>query len=371
MPEMDGFGLIAELRRRPELTIPPIVMLTSAGDLVTQERRQELGLAACLLKPVRQAELHATICETLGQAGPAARASRVTQTPTQTTNGALRILLAEDNLVNQRLAIRVLQKQGHTVTTVINGQEALAAILDTAPEQRFDLVLMDVQMPEMSGMEVTEIIRAREQSTGEHLPIVALTAHAMKGDRERCLECGMDGYVSKPLQAAELHQTIAEVYARFAPAKAAATPAESAAPVLAVESSFDPASSLELVEGDQELLVELIELFLNESPRLMATIHQTNATGASAELMRAAHTLKGMSGNFGARKVVELAFELELIARSGSVAGALPLCRALDQELSRLHGALAAYKQQYVSAAAQPPPMLDAPSTNVMLQRVA
>jgi two-component system sensor histidine kinase/response regulator len=192
----------------------------------------------------------------------------------------------------------------------------------------------------------------------------------MKGDRERCLESGMDGYVSKPIQAAELHQTIAEVYARFAPAQAPDRPVETFPPAVTAELPFDPASSLALVEDDQALLVEIIELFLDESPRLMTTIQHTCATGESAELMRAAHTLKGMAGNFGAPKVVALAFELELSGKNGRLDNALPLCETLDQELTRLQEALAAYRQEQ-ALAPHPAFPIDALGKTAILQRVA
>lgn len=255
----------------------------------------------------------------------------------------MNILLAEDNLVNQRLAIRLLQKQGHSVVTALNGREALTAINNTSRGERFDLVLMDIQMPEMSGLEATAAIRAQEQTTGGHLPIVALTAHAMKGDRARCLAAGMDGYVSKPIQAAELHQAIAEVYARYAPP--APAPVLPVLPVLVVEPEppFDPARSLDMVEGDQELLTELIALFLHESPQLVAEIQHSSANGQSGQLMHAAHSLKGMAGNFGAQPVVTLAYELEGLGRTGQIDGAASASATLSAEVNRLNAALQAF----------------------------
>ena len=363
MPEMDGLMLAAELKRRPALAAPPIILLTSANELIPQAQRHELGLAACLLKPLRQAELQLTICETLGHTGRDARPVPVNQQPADQSfqqpadqsfqqsghqpahqsGGTLNILLAEDNLVNQRLAIRLLQKQGHSVVTALNGREALTAINNTSRGERFDLVLMDIQMPEMSGLEATAAIRAQEQTTGGHLPIVALTAHAMKGDRARCLAAGMDGYVSKPIQAAELHQAIAEVYARYAPP--APAPVLPVLPVLVVEPEppFDPARSLDMVEGDQELLTELIALFLHESPQLVAEIQHSSANGQSGQLMHAAHSLKGMAGNFGAQPVVTLAYELEGLGRTGQIDGAASASATLSAEVNRLNAALQAF----------------------------
>jgi PAS domain S-box-containing protein len=342
MPQMDGFALAAELIQRTDLTVPPIIMLTSANDSTTQTTRQQLGLAACLSKPIRQAELQRTIIDTLAVVTPQPRLSNGAQAQhTANLGGTLNILLAEDNLVNQRLAIRLLEKQGHTVTTALNGREVLAAI----NTQCFDVVLMDVQMPEMSGLEATAAIRAQEQIKGGHLPIIALTAHAMKGDRERCLETGMDGYVSKPIQATELHQTIAEVCARYI------TPATTA-PAALTELPFDPVCSMALVEGDQELLTELIGLFLSESPQLLTAIQQSSANGQSEQLMRNAHSLKGMAGNFGAQKVMTWAQELEILGRNGQTQGTASLSATLAIEVNRLNAALQAFREQELNTPA-------------------
>jgi signal transduction histidine kinase/CheY-like chemotaxis protein len=208
MPEMDGFTTAVEIKRRPEIADATIIMLTSAGQISDCERRRSLGLAACLTKPVKQSELLSTVIRTLSKS---AISSRALVRPTRATPPApigrerkLRVLLAEDNAVNQRLVVRLLEKRGHTVVIANNGREAIAA----AESGDFDLALMDVQMPEMSGLEATREIRGREQDAGAHLPIIAMTAYAMKGDRERCLEAGMDGYVSKPIQVTELFKVI-------------------------------------------------------------------------------------------------------------------------------------------------------------------
>ncbi|MEP7340013.1 MAG: response regulator, partial [Acidobacteriota bacterium] len=209
MPGMDGLMLTAEIKQRPELADTPIIMLTSAGQGSDNESRRALGLAACLTKPVKQSELLRAIVTTLGalpgQTSPSAtlpaRAAR--QSPTE-KNGGLRILLAEDNVVNQRLFLRLLEKQGHTIAVANNGREAVKAL----EQEHFDIVLMDMQMPEMDGFEATASIRQQELITGARIPIIAMTANAMQGDRERCLEAGMDAYVSKPIKAAELFNLI-------------------------------------------------------------------------------------------------------------------------------------------------------------------
>ena len=213
MPEMDGFELVEEVKRRtvPART-PVVVMLTSAGVRGDAARCRALGVSAYITKPIRQSDLHAVLTTVLGdrpqESGAIGLVTRHSLREVGTSKN-LSILLAEDNLVNQRLAVRLLEKQGHKVTLAMNGKEALA-LLD---QQAYDLVLMDVQMPELDGFEATAVIRGKEKSTGAHQLIVAMTAHAMKGDRDRCLAAGMDGYISKPVRIEELLRTIDEVLA--------------------------------------------------------------------------------------------------------------------------------------------------------------
>jgi CheY-like chemotaxis protein len=207
MPEMDGFALAARIKEDATLTGSTILMLTSddrPGDLA---RCRALGISAYLVKPIRQSELLDAIVTALGSPLPEERAPHagpVSLAAPGRGRRRLRVLLAEDNEVNQRLAVRLLEKRGHRVIVVGTGREAVTAHA-TEP---FDLVLMDVQMPEMDGLEATAAIRAAERNGGTRVPIIAMTAHAMKGDRERCLLAGMDDYVAKPVQAAELFELI-------------------------------------------------------------------------------------------------------------------------------------------------------------------
>jgi two-component system sensor histidine kinase/response regulator len=211
MPGMDGFELTASIKQRAKT--PTIVMLTSGSHAGDVARCRELGIETYLTKPVTLGELRGAVLRALGsrssRESPAALAQSVA-TPCDAAPAAavrLRILLAEDNVVNQRLAIRILEREGHRVAVAGNGREAVAAI----ERETFDLVLMDVQMPEMDGFEATAAIRARERFTGGRLPIVAMTAHAMSGDRDRCLACGMDDYVAKPIHKSVLLETIARL----------------------------------------------------------------------------------------------------------------------------------------------------------------
>jgi two-component system sensor histidine kinase/response regulator len=210
MPKMSGFDLVERIRQRPQLATTMIMMLTSAGHRGDAARCQELGVAAYLPKPFRKSELQEAIVRAL-QAKEQDRAipliTRFSLEGGRDPSASLRILLAEDNAVNQRLAARLLEKRGHRVVVAANGREALA----TLEKEAFDLVFMDVQMPEMDGLEATAAIREKEQLSGEHQTVIALTAHAMKGDQERCLAAGMDGYLSKPIRPQEL-DAVLEAY---------------------------------------------------------------------------------------------------------------------------------------------------------------
>jgi two-component system, sensor histidine kinase and response regulator len=208
MPEMDGFAVAEAIKKDPALAGTTILMLTSAGHRGDAARCLALGIASPLVKPISQAELLDAILNTLSD-GPV-RSPVVARHGVRESARKLRILLAEDNSVNQRVATRLLERRGHTVVVALNGREALAA-LEKPGSGEFDLILMDVQMPEMNGLEATVIIRAQEKSSARHLPIIAMTAHAMKGDEERCLAAGMDGYASKPIQADLLFATIERV----------------------------------------------------------------------------------------------------------------------------------------------------------------
>jgi two-component system sensor histidine kinase/response regulator len=210
MPEMDGFSLVEKIRQRKELSGVAIMMFSSAGQRGDGARCHELGVSAYLLKPIRQSELRGAILRVLSAGDQNAQLPLVTRYTLHDTAAppvSLQILLAEDNLVNQRLAMRLLEKRGHQVTVVGNGQEAVAA----TEKSTFDLVLMDLQMPEMDGFEAIAALREREKTTRIHLPVIALTAHALKGDRERCIEAGMDGYLTKPIRPEELDAAL-EIY---------------------------------------------------------------------------------------------------------------------------------------------------------------
>jgi two-component system, sensor histidine kinase and response regulator len=209
MPEMDGFALAEKIQKNPESVGATIMLLTSAGRLGDAARCRRLGISAYLVKPIRQGELLDAICRVLNRAPKKMSVPLAAHHETREIKKGLRLLLAEDNAVNQMLAVRLLEKRGHTVTMVVNGRDALAAF----EKEPFDAILMDVQMPEMDGFEATAAIRVREKSTGGHIPIIAMTAHSLVGDQERCLAAGMDGYVSKPIRTQQLFAVIEGFFA--------------------------------------------------------------------------------------------------------------------------------------------------------------
>lgn len=250
----------------------------------------------------------------------------------------LQILLVEDNTINQILAQRLVRKRGHHIVVANNGREALEAM----ESQRFDLILMDVQMPEMSGLEVTAAIRQKEKNTGEHIPIIATTASAMKEDRERCLKAGMDAYVSKPIERAVLFETIDKLTGNCKEAKVDDAGSPSRDPV------FDVGAVLDSLDGDSELLREIAVIFLAQSPKHLEKIREAISKRNPDHLERAAHALKGAATNLLAQGVVEAASKLEEIGRAGYVAGSKQALVLLEKELGKLRLALGEFEKEYV-----------------------
>ncbi len=253
----------------------------------------------------------------------------------------LRLLIAEDNPLNQKMSVALVQKLGCSAVVAADGAEALSALR----LEPFDAVLMDVQMPGMDGLEATTRIRAGEVGTGRRLPIIALTAHAMKGDRERCLEAGMDAYLSKPVSFRDLYLVLADLADRMKsrPAAAAAeetsrTMSEPAPP----SSVFNPQVALARVGGDEELLRELTEVFLADSPQWLNDLRKAAAASNAVDLRRAAHTIKGAVGYFGADEAAAAADRLQELGRAGDVAAAVAGVPELEQALERLSAALRA-----------------------------
>ena len=348
MPEMDGFMLAQRIQAQPALAAATLIMLTSAGLPEDVTRCNQLGIRAYLMKPIKQSELLDTIVTTLSDANwtpelPEEAGAAVQIRP-------LRILLAEDNSINQKLVVALLEKQGHSVVVTANGREALQQLRITdgglrmdanQPAVPFDLVLMDVQMPEMDGLEATTRLRAWEGTTRGRLPVLAMTAYAMKGDREMCLTRGMDDYVAKPIQPAELYAAIARLTMSSAPIAALESPRVESAPA-ASAGLVDEVESLKRVAGDRKLLRSMIAMFFEESPKEMSRLREALAHGDVVGVRRTAHTLMGMIGHFGQREAYSAVERLELLGRSGDLSGAAPAVTALEAALLRQRPALTA-----------------------------
>jgi PAS domain S-box-containing protein len=304
MPGQSGLDLAGQIKGAPGLQATVIMMLSSVGQGGDALRCSELGVAASLTKPVRQSVLKDAILAALARTAPARPKVNPSRSATTRGQSAVRVLLAEDNPVNRRLVMAILQKRGYDVVPAENGREALAAI----KVGRFDVVLMDLQMPEMDGLEATAAIRVEEMGTGRRLPIVALTAHAMKGDRERCMTAGMDAYLTKPIRTTELLGAIDQLIGSGP--RAGSAPADS-------DPAFDTKDVLARVEGDRALLAELVDIFREESPRLLSEIRQAMAAHDMKGVERTAHTLRGSVGSFGARAAAQAAHMLEITGRDG------------------------------------------------------
>ena len=348
MPGMDGFAVAERLKGPPRLAGATIMLLSSAGIRDEAARCNKVGASTYLLKPITQSQLHDAIVRVIGAAGQEIAPPLVTRQTARADLRNARVLLAEDNPVNQMLAVRTLEKQGFKVDVVGNGEKVLEA-LDAHPA-RYAAVLMDIQMPVMDGLEATAAIREKEQGTDGHVPIIALTAHAMKGDRERCIESGMDDYVAKPIRANEILAAIERsVAAPAAGAAPAPKPAPPAPPAPAARKADTPGDStlvrvdiLTRVDGDWDLLREVSGLYFDESPKLMRQIRENIAAAAAVDLAKSAHTLKGMLANLGAQSATEAALSLERTGKSGDLSAADACCETLEREVDRFTQALTA-----------------------------
>jgi two-component system, sensor histidine kinase and response regulator len=317
MPDMDGFGVAERIAARPELAGATIMMLTSSGQYGDAARCRELGISAYLTKPIRQADLLSQICRVLeggakpvepNGAGPIAIAARDVVSS--------KILLAEDNIVNQRVAVGLLTRRGHKVTVATNGLEALEAF----DQDSFDLILMDVQMPEMGGFEATAAIRERERQRGTYTRIVAMTAHAMTGDRDRCIAAGMDGYLTKPFNQSLLFEIVEE-----GSNGAAARPA-----------ALNRGELLDRLGGDTDLLAEVVALFLTDCPMRLEAIKAAVAQQDAEAIRTTAHALKGAAGVISASALFEAAQTLERIGGEKRVEAAHAAFRVLAAEAATL-----------------------------------
>jgi PAS domain S-box-containing protein len=397
MPEMDGFEVAGKIKGAPFGEDVKIIMLTSMGRKGDAAHCREIGISGYLTKPVKQSELFDTIMMAMGREVEE-KSPVITRYTVQEARKRLDILLAEDNLINQRLASELLKSRGHSVVLALNGREAVEAL----GKERFDLILMDVQMPEMDGFEATKEIRRMEdggrrtedrsqksedrgqrtedggrrtedgsrktenrrqetggrsqakqtpiadqssiinppeadkssinnqQSTIQRIPIVAMTAHAMKGDREKCLEAGMDDYVAKPINPEELFRVIEKL--AYGSNDKGKEPPLSKKNDTRSKDILDMSKAMEIVGGNRELFQEIAGMFLESLPAHIAEIKEGIARGDAHALERSAHSLKGSVGNFGARPAFDAAYNLEKIGREGKMGEALEALSRLEEE---------------------------------------
>jgi two-component system, sensor histidine kinase and response regulator len=336
MPDMDGATLGRKIKADPKLSETLLVLLTSRGNRGEAREMQEIGFAAYLTKPIKGSQLRD--CLTLvaskriiePETRPIPLVTR--HSVAEQKKGQIRILLAEDNIINQKVALRHLERIGYRADVATNGKEVLEA-LERIP---YDLIFMDVQMPEMDGFEATAAIRRKEREKGGHIPIIAMTAHAMKGDRERCLEAGMDDYLSKPIQPQGLIDAIARWLDNEALGKSKVSSLDPAEP----KKVYDHERVMQRVDGDKAFFAEILGMFLEDAPIKIEKIREHLKEGDLAGLELQAHSLKGAASYFGAGVLEKVAFEIELAARDRELDRARTLSESIQQEFVRFKKAL-------------------------------
>jgi CheY-like chemotaxis protein len=366
MPEMSGFDFVGKLRGDHAFCETQVILLTSGGREGDNLLSDRLKIAERLMKPVKQSELFDAIVRALGVTAPEDCCDDEVPIINRPATGRLNILLAEDNVINQKLAVGVLEKEGHQVTVVGDGEAAALA----ASSGAYDVVLMDVQMPGMDGFEATQQIRDHERQSGRHLPIIAMTAHAMKGDRERCVASGMDDYVPKPIHIALLREKLARiqsaldrnpppeqcletghaeaghtdtshaeaVHAEASHAEASGVETKPATPIERSASLSSPINwtrALGTVGGDEHLLRDLLAVYQGEAHSLMKEMGGAIQDADYRTLRRAAHTLKGASLSIGASDTAEAAEKIELLPDASDLTVARQLFDDLKQIVDR------------------------------------
>jgi len=335
MPEMDGEQTLRAIKDDPEIREAVVIILTSAGVRGDAARLEALDCAGYLTKPIKQSQLYDVIITVLGlqKVKPKEKTAPIVtrHTIAEQKRRNTRILLAEDNPMNQKLAVTLLRRAGYSVDAVGNGREAVEALED----QAYDLVLMDVQMPEMNGFEATQTIRKRE-GDGKPTPIIAMTAHAMKGDRERCLQAGMDDYVSKPIEAQELFVAIEKWTKSSDEEDTIAAQDEFGKERQFRDIVFDYETAVSRFGGDEEFFKRMLGEFLDYVPKQLKTLDEAMKRGDAEVLGREAHSLKSLAGQMGANRVGNVSLRLELLAGAGDLQSAAENIAKLRTELQHL-----------------------------------
>ncbi len=345
MPGMDGMTLGRLIKADPALSPLKLVLLTSFGQRGHGAEAIRIGISGYLTKPVDENDLHDCLVDILGGASGTRGRPLVTRhslRESRPSSGGARVLVAEDNEVNQKVAVRILEKLGYRGDVAESGLE----VVDASARVAYDAILMDVQMPGMDGYEATACIRAREGGA-KHTPIIAMTARALKGDREKCLAAGMDDYISKPVNPEELGVILRRLLPRAAAVEAAAA-AEEAPPG---EGLLDEAvlANLRTIDPDGSLLREVVDTFVRIAPLRLGTLRKASTRTDPVALERAAHSFLGSCANLGARRMAELCARIEELGRAGSTEGAREMVKALEAEYQGVRRALEAEKMRAVS----------------------
>jgi PAS domain S-box-containing protein len=335
MPGMDGEQTLLAIKKDPKIKDVVVIVLTSVGVRGEVTRLEALGCAGYLLKPVKQSQLFDAIITALSQRKIKREGEVMPIVPRHITAdqkfGKAHILVAEDNPMNQKLAVTLLNRAGYSTDAVENGKMAIDALKKTA----YDLVLMDVQMPDMDGFEATKIIRKMEGKE-KHTPIIAMTAHAMKGDRERCLKAGMDDYVSKPIEPKEIF-TIIEKWTKSSDKKERVLPVgKPREEEQIMDVPIDMETTLKRFDGDKDFFKELMLEFLSYIPKQLQILNEAVKNGDAKLVEKEAHTIKGAAGNLGARNLADSALKLELLGRNGDLENAQKLMVELESEVKRV-----------------------------------
>ena len=338
MPEMDGETLGRKIMQDPELKNTILIMMTSLGQRGDAKRLEQIGFAAYLTKPVKQSQL----CDCLATVTSTKKEMLKDQPATIVTRHSVaedkkhkqRILLVEDNITNQKVALNILKRFGYNADAVSNGKEAVKA-LGMIP---YDIVLMDCQMPEMDGYEATGEIRTSESKVLDHrVPIIAMTANAMKGDREKCLEAGMDDYLCKPVNPQELNDILEKWIAKQDSSLLYEATNSDKEPV---QNIFDKASLLDRLMGDKELANEILAGFLEDVPRKFSALKEAIEKRDASSVMREAHTLKGASADVGGKALLETTLEIEKAGEAGDLETVKACMPELETQFERLKEAM-------------------------------
>jgi two-component system sensor histidine kinase/response regulator len=335
MPEIDGEQTLRSIKDNPEIKDVTVIIVASVGVGAVTSRLEDLGCAGYLMKPVKQSQLFDTIITVLSQ-----HKNKVREKPIpivtrhiveEQKRRAVRILLAEDNPMNQKFAITLLKKAGYGVDAVGNGR----MVIEVLKQRDYDLILMDVQMPQMNGFEATKAIREREGES-KHTPIIAMTAHAMKGDREQCLQAGMDDYIAKPIEPQELFDAIEKWVKSSDRNRATPREGDSKKGNLLKAIPIDLKTTLKRFGGDKEFFKKMLGEFLNSVPKQLEKLAEAIEKGDEGVVEKEAHSVKGAAGNLGAEAFAQVALQLEILVRKKDLTGAKALLSDLKAELKHL-----------------------------------